>query len=91
MSFFNFSGAGAGGASNVQPPKSFDECHKLVGEGLTLPAYDQAAKCSHLFNLLDARGAISVAERAQYIKRIRELACLCADSWLGVAKEAADA
>ena len=70
---------------------SFDECHKLVGEGLTLPAYDQAAKCSHLFNLLDARGAISVAERAQYIKRIRELACLCADSWLGVAKEAADA
>ena len=66
---------------------AFDECRRLVGHGLTLPAYDQAAKCSHLFNLLDARGAISVAERAQYIKRIRELACLCADSWVGVDKE----
>ncbi|MCB9762877.1 MAG: glycine--tRNA ligase subunit alpha [Alphaproteobacteria bacterium] len=62
---------------------AFDECRALVGHGLALPAYDQCCKASHLFNLLDARGAISVAERAQYIKRIRDLACACADAWLG--------
>ncbi|MCB9744941.1 MAG: glycine--tRNA ligase subunit alpha [Alphaproteobacteria bacterium] len=66
---------------------AFEECKSLVGVGLALPAYDQACKASHLFNLLDARGAISVAERAQYIKRIRDLACACADAWLGVQAE----
>jgi glycyl-tRNA synthetase alpha chain len=65
-----------------------DACTKLVAQGLALPAYDHACKASHFFNLLDARGAISVAERAQYIKRIRDLACSCADAWLGVQKEA---
>lgn len=74
--------------SNFQA--AFDECKRLVAADLALPAYDQACKCSHLFNLLDARGAISVAERAQYIKRIRELACACADAWLGD-KEAVNA
>ncbi len=69
---------------------SFDECRRLVDLGLALPAYDQCCKASHLFNLLDARGAISVAERQQYIRRIRELACACADAWLGITKEAAD-
>lgn len=69
---------------------SSDECKALLARGLTLPAYDQACKSSHLFNLLNARGAISVAERAQYIKRIRDLACQCADSWLGVQKDAAE-
>ncbi len=68
-----------------------EECRRLVDGGLALPAYDQCCKASHLFNLLDARGAISVAERQQYIRRIRELACACAAAWLGVNVEAADA
>ena len=50
------------------------ECDRLVERGLTLPAYDQVLKCSHAFNLLDARGAISVTERAAYIGRVRALA-----------------
>lgn len=66
----------------------FDESRALSARGLVLPAYDQCCKASHLFNLLGARGAISVAERAQYVKRIRELACLCADGWLGISREA---
>ena len=50
------------------------ECDHLVGRGLPIPAYDQVLKCSHAFNLLDARGAISVTERAGYIARVRNLA-----------------
>ena len=50
------------------------EATRLVGLGLVLPAYEQVLKCSHLFNLLDARGAISVAERTAYIGRVRQLA-----------------
>jgi glycyl-tRNA synthetase alpha chain len=50
------------------------ECGALVERGLPLPAYDQVLKCSHTFNLLDARGAISVTERAAYIGRVRNLA-----------------
>jgi glycyl-tRNA synthetase alpha chain len=50
------------------------ECRHLVARGLPLPAYDQVLKCSHTFNLLDARGAISVTERAAYIARVRNLA-----------------
>jgi glycyl-tRNA synthetase alpha chain len=46
----------------------------LVERGLPLPAYDQVLKCSHTFNLLDARGAVSVTERASYIGRVRTLA-----------------
>jgi glycyl-tRNA synthetase alpha chain len=49
------------------------ECHALVERGLPLPAYDQAIKASHIFNLLNARGVISVAERAAYIGRVRDL------------------
>ncbi len=63
------------------------ESIKLSGELLALPAYDQAMKCSHLFNLLDARGAISVADRAQYIGRIRGLAVRCAKAWQGIAPD----
>jgi glycyl-tRNA synthetase alpha chain len=59
----------------------FEECRRLVELGLVLPAYDYCIMTSHTFNLLDARGAISVAERQQYIQRIRELACLCAALW----------
>ncbi len=58
------------------------ECAALVGHRLALPAYDQCIKASHLFNLLDARGVISVAERASYIGRVRNLAKACAESWV---------
>jgi glycyl-tRNA synthetase alpha chain len=50
------------------------ECRALLDRELPLPAYDQVLKCSHTFNLLDARGAISVTERAAYIGRVRTLA-----------------
>jgi glycyl-tRNA synthetase alpha chain len=50
------------------------ECLHLLERRLPLPAYDQVLKCSHTFNLLDARGAISVTERASYIARVRDLA-----------------
>ena len=51
-----------------------DECRALVEHELPIPAYDQVLKASHTFNLLDARGAISVTERAAYIGRVRKLA-----------------
>jgi glycyl-tRNA synthetase alpha chain len=49
---------------------------------LALPAYDQCIKASHIFNLLDARGVISVTERQSYILRVRELAKACCGAWL---------
>ncbi len=49
---------------------------------LALPAYDQCIKASHIFNLLDARGVISVTERQSYILRVRELASACCAAWL---------
>ena len=58
------------------------EADSLIEHQLVLPAYDQALKCSHVFNLLDARGAISVTERTAYIGRIRNLARLCAAQYL---------
>ncbi|MCC6719896.1 MAG: glycine--tRNA ligase subunit alpha [Acetobacteraceae bacterium] len=58
------------------------ECAALLGRKLALPAYDQCIKASHLFNLLDARGVISVAERASYIGRVRVLAKGCCEAWL---------
>src|SRR5262249_32285530 len=57
-------------------------------EPLLFPAYDYALKCSHTFNLLDARGAISVTERAAYIQRIRALAVRCAARWIELRREA---
>ena len=51
------------------------------GQALVLPAYDQVLKASHLFNLLDARGAIAVAERQSYIGRVRDLCKSCALAW----------
>ncbi|MBN1336150.1 MAG: glycine--tRNA ligase subunit alpha [Deltaproteobacteria bacterium] len=62
----------------------FEECRRLCEAGVALPAYDQCIQTSHVFNLLDARGVLSVAERARYIRRIRELACATAATWLGV-------
>ncbi len=58
------------------------ECKSLLEKKLSLPAYDQCLKASHLFNLLDARGIIGVAERTGYINRIRELAKGCGALWL---------
>jgi glycyl-tRNA synthetase alpha chain len=64
------------------------ECVSLIGHKLTLPAYDQCIKASHCFNLLDARGVISVTERAAYIGRVRALAKACCESWLDSAQGA---
>ncbi|HUZ66754.1 MAG TPA: glycine--tRNA ligase subunit alpha, partial [Beijerinckiaceae bacterium] len=68
------------------------ECRALLekGEGvdhhrMVLPAYDQCIKASHAFNLLDARGVISVTERQSYILRVRELAKACGAAWLRTA------
>ena len=58
------------------------ECHAIADQGLALPAYDQCIKASHVFNLLDARGVISVTERAAYIGRVRALAKRSAEQWL---------
>ena len=58
------------------------ECKSLLDKKLSLPAYDQCLKASHIFNLLDARGVIGVAERNGYINRIRELAKGCGALWL---------
>ncbi len=68
--------------------KSAEECRALVEAGLPLPAYDQAIRASHQFNLLNARGVISVAERQAYIGRVRDLVKAVAD--LQVAKETAN-
>ncbi len=58
-------------------------CLALAQRGLPLPAYDHCMQASHSFNLLDARGAIGVNQRAQYIARVRTLARACAAAWLG--------
>ncbi len=69
-----------------------EECKRLLKIGvkgerneLALPAYDQCIKASHVFNLLDARGVISVTERQSYILRVRELAKACGEAWLATA------
>ena len=59
-----------------------DEAKKLLEKKLSLPAYDQCLKASHVFNILDARGVISVAQRAKYILRIRELTKGVGQVWL---------
>lgn len=58
------------------------ECKRLGEAELIFPAYDFVLKSSHAFNLLDARGAISVTERAHYIGRVRNLSRLCAVGYL---------
>jgi len=65
------------------------ECQSLLsGEmALPLPAYDQCMKASHVFNLLDARGVISVAERQRFIGRVRALAVGCCEAWVASAKD----
>ena len=63
------------------------EAKRVIKELLVIPAYEYCLKCSHTFNLLDARGAISVTERTGYIARIRTLARLCAETYLEQRKE----
>jgi len=66
--------------------RNFDDaeslCATLLEDNLPLPAYDQCIAASHVFNLLDARGVISVTERQAYIARVRALAKNCCESWL---------
>jgi glycyl-tRNA synthetase alpha chain len=64
-------------AAGAPTPGANVKRHKLA-----LPAYDQCIKASHIFNLLDARGVISVTERQSYILRVRELAKACCGAWL---------
>ncbi len=59
-----------------------DECHRCLEAGQPLPAYDCVLKCSHAFNLLDSRGAISATERAAYILRVRAVAKACCEAWM---------
>ncbi|MBI3814039.1 MAG: glycine--tRNA ligase subunit alpha [Nitrospinae bacterium] len=63
------------------------ECKRLIENKLVLPAYDFCLKCSHAFNMLDARGAISVTERTGYIARVRNLARKCAEGYLKMREE----
>jgi len=63
------------------------ECARILEAKLPLPAYDQCLKASHLFNLLDARGVISVTERAAYIGRVRTLAKGCCEQWVAIHKD----
>jgi glycyl-tRNA synthetase alpha chain len=58
------------------------ECGRILATKLPLPAYEQCIKASHAFNLLDARGVISVTERQSYILRVRDLAKACCEAWL---------
>ncbi|NHM27356.1 glycine--tRNA ligase subunit alpha [Desulfofundulus sp. TPOSR] len=63
------------------------EARRIVEKGLVLPAYDYVLKCSHTFNLLDARGAISVTERTAFIHRVRSLARACAGAYVAQREE----
>ncbi len=71
--------------------KTFDlyeqEAKRVSEKGLVLPAYDYCLKCSHIFNIMDARGAISVSERTHYIDRIRNLARLASKNYLAQREE----
>lgn len=58
------------------------ECANLLAAKLCLPAYDQCLKAGHIFNILDARGVLSVTERASYISRVRNIARGCCEEWL---------
>jgi glycyl-tRNA synthetase alpha chain len=64
------------------------EANRLIAKGLYLPAYDFCLKCSHTFNILDARGAISTTERPGFIGRVRRIACQCAELYIESRKAA---
>jgi glycyl-tRNA synthetase alpha chain len=61
-----------------------EECQNLLAAGLPYPAYDQCLKTCHIFNLLEARGVISVTERTAYIARVRNIARACCSKWLEI-------
>ena len=63
------------------------EAKRIVSPQMVLPAYEFCLKCSHVFNLLDARGAISVTERTGFIARVRNLSRACAESWVAQREE----
>jgi len=67
------------------------ECKRLLDGGVVLPAYDYVLKCSHAFNLLDARGAIAVTERVSFIGRVRDLAKRCAEGYAAATRATDDA
>ena len=85
FSKYNFEHADASALQN-QFAQAEKACGELLAAALALPAYDQCIKASHLFNLLDARGVISVTERAAMIGRIRALAKGCCEAWLAIEK-----
>jgi glycyl-tRNA synthetase alpha chain len=62
--------------------KAAAECERSLDRGLPIPAYEQAIEASHIFNLLNARGVISVAERQAYIGRVRDLAKGACAAWM---------
>jgi glycyl-tRNA synthetase alpha chain len=62
--------------------KAAAECENCLGAKLPIPAYEQAIKASHIFNTLQARGVISVAERQAYIGRVRDLAKGACQAWM---------
>jgi glycyl-tRNA synthetase alpha chain len=63
------------------------EARRTIAEGLVLPAYDYVLKCSHTFNLLDARNAISVTERTGFISRVRAIASACCEAYVKQRKD----
>jgi len=63
------------------------EAKRVCAAGYVLPAYDYVLKCSHTFNLLDSRGAISISERTAFIGRVRALARICAQQYLAKREE----
>lgn len=80
-SFYNFEEADVSMLFNLFAQYE-KESMRLIEKRLVLPAYDYCLKCSHTFNLLEARGAISVTERTNYIARVRNLARLAAEAYL---------
>ncbi len=67
------------------------ECRRTLEAGLVLPAYDYVLKCSHAFNMLDARGAIAVTERVSFIGRVRTLAKACCEAYVALVSPPEDA
>jgi glycyl-tRNA synthetase alpha chain len=63
------------------------EAKRLLKEELVFPAYEHVAKCSHLFNMLDARRAISTTERERFIRRVQDLACGCAREYIAISNQ----
>jgi len=81
MSAYNFEVADTGALFDLFR-KAASECERCLEAKLPIPAYEQAIKASHVFNTLQARGVISVAERQAYIGRVRDLAKAACGAWL---------